>query len=396
MAESEIRAGRKKSWFPRSSRNFSLANIEQDIWDWGYQREADQRDAQEAAALASLPDPEVNHAEGSARYRFDPQRDPGGYIRALVEETNAVKRPDPRDQPPQFGRVLSPLHRRKTTGQEDNDARQRYFMDQLLAAYGRPEQPNVPPASWDALTDPQLQMDLMAYAMDKDGYRANLSDPEEYTGVLGPGSGLGTAMTWSMAFPAMGYGAVGMAQGDEGAGERFTRALNTATAPGQFLAGAAGYAPEPQAGHSAWKDMSDAREQLTPHWTEGLKYEPGEFGPRVTDESNAFAQSMESQMGRMEEGEQFFQRQGLPKTAARYLGAATDALGNPLFNFSGVGSALKSMKALPIATQALYELGPDMAMATAITGGEYLAEQRAERERQHQERMDRLIGRLGK
>lgn len=391
MAESEIRAGRKKSWFPRSSRNFSLANIEQDIWDWGYQREADQRDAQEAAALASLPDPNVNHAEGSARYRFDPQRDPGGYIRALVEETNAVRRGDP-----QFGRFGPQLvHRNKTPGQLDNDARQRYFMDQVLAAYGRPEQPNVPPTSWGSLPE-DMQMDMMAYAMDKEGYRSTLSDPEEYTGVLGPGSGLGTAMTWSMAFPAMGYGAVGMAQGDDGADERFTRALNTATAPGQFLAAAAGYAPEPQPGHSAWKDQADTRGKWNnAHWTEGLQYAPNESGPRAADLVKDFAQSQESQAGRMEEGAEFFERQGVPKTAARFAGAATDALANPLFNFSGVGSALKSMKALPVATQALYEFGPDMAIATGLTVGEYLAAQQEERQRREQERMDRLIGRLG-
>ena len=398
----ELRPG-KRPWFPRSSRNFSLGNITEDVTDWYYQSQnaAEERARQQAADAI---DPQLDVKEDDARYRFNPQRNPAGYIQAAIQDA-VVKQPGDFDTRPNMEAFGQPFQRPKMENARHAGQQQAYLMEQMLAAYGKPVN-GMFPSSWRQLPD-ELAMDMYAYATNKDGYRDRLNSATEYTGVLGEGSPVNTALTWGQSIPSMIYAAgenIGNATdyavswlggGIPGkqfpdAGKNFAYALNTFTAPGQALAEAAGYAPPIEEGHSAWSDMQDARQELDDQTTWDLMgHAPSPYGATPYDAMQYGNLSREAQAVDLQEGKDYFMGQGVPETPAYFLGMATDDLFNPLFDAPGIAAASKTGRLLPIAKQLGIEFAPGQAMTGVGLAGQIRARQLEE-----QAKRDALIERL--
>jgi hypothetical protein len=154
------------------------------------------------------------------------------------------------------------MERARRAGQQ-----QAHLMEKMLAEHGQPVN-GMWPESWRQLPE-ALAMDMYAYAVNKDGYRDRLNSSTEYTGVLGEGSPVNTALTWGQSLPSTLY-AIGENVGNAAdyvtskalggipgkqfpdAGKNLSYAVNTFTAPGQAIAEAVGYAPPVEKGHSAW------------------------------------------------------------------------------------------------------------------------------------------------
>jgi|LakMenEpi03Aug12_release.lakeMendotaPanAssembly.Ray.scaffolds.fasta_scaffold36881_7 hypothetical protein len=396
----ELRAG-NRPWFPRSSRNFSLGNITEDVTDWYYQSQAASEDRARQAAADAI-NPQLNTQEGSAAYRFDPQRQLGRYVEALVQDVSAGV-PTPAAQ--ETAGFQSPFQRPKLPQARQSGLQQAEMMEQMLAAYGKPVN-GMFPSAWRQLPE-ELALDMYAYAANQDGYRDRLTSPTETTGVLGEGSPVNTALTWGQSLPSTLY-AIGENVGNAAdyvtskamggtpgvqfpdAGKNLAYAANTLTAPGQAMAEAVGYAPQAGEGHSAWSDMKDTRQDFDAgvNWGQ-MGYNPTPYGTTMYDAMQYGGLSDEAQSVDLQEGKDYFMGQGVPETPAYFLGMATDDLFNPVFDAPGIAAASKSGKLLPIAKQ----IGIEFAPGQVMTGMSMAAQIRA-KQLEDQARQDALIGRL--
>lgn len=403
----EIRSAKPSSqWFPRTAREFSLNNLERDIREWrsralsSREYEAQQR----AIDSLQLPDAYTPGTQG-----FNPQTNPGSYIRALLEETSqmpvdlgqeAVRRVEKGIASPEIAT------RQKSNDRLELDARRRHYLEQMLAAYGAPTEPGVEPESWSVLSA-EPRMAMMNYAtnarsvLDGAGYRNEIKNSRDTVGVLGPGAPLHTAATWLMSTPRMVYakgdevaGAVDPVQAKANAHQNFLNAWNTFSAPVQSLAGVEG-----GAGYSAWSDAEQARQAMEePEWNSaayGAKHaaDPREalWSPsdRASVESGLLAQigSPETGTGSADDGMQYFLRRGVPRRPARWAGAFTDAMLNPIPpNIGAIANAARAGRLARAAGSVLTEFGPDAAFATAGEINDLYTPQRA----------DELLKRLSK
>lgn len=359
----DISSGTSGAWFPRTRRNFSLSNIEQDIWDWSANRRAAQEDARAQAAIQSPVQRQIT--SDSPTYGINPEKSPGEFIAALVQEAKGAQAADPRLVSPH------PLRRLKTDERMQTDAQRKYFFDNMLAAYPVGADGSAHPM-WQGMPE-QMQVDLDAYAKDRDGYRSQTTDPQEYAGVMGSGSAVGDTMAWSHAFPRMLYGvgdmvanAVDPAQ--QGGAEDFMHALNTATAPGQAMAASLGYASDPQAGHSAWSDARQHRQQADAQEGFYQSFEPNPYGPTLQDADRYGRLTEELNAASRGGGKEYYERRGLPEGASKLLGALTDDIYNPFLDIPGITAASQARKFLPVARAAAFEVGPGLGMAGAEEG----------------------------
>lgn len=406
----ELRPG-ARPWFPRSSRNFSLGNITEDVTDWYYQSQnaAEERARQQAADAIT---PKLDVKEDDARYRVNPRRNPAGYIQAAIQDA-AVKEPrdfdslDTRERVREMqGRIGgNPFQRPKMENARHAGQQQAYLMEQMLAAYGKPVN-GMFPSSWRQLPD-ELAMDMYAYATNSGGYRDRLNTSTEYTGVLGESSPVNTALTWGQSTPAMIY-ATGENLGNAvdyatsyllggqpatqypDAGKNFQRSLNTFSAPGQALAEGIGYAPPIEKGHSAWSDMKDAREALDKQTKWDLMgYAPSPYGTTPYEAMQYGNLSQEAQAGAQQEGREYLEGQRVPSWLAAPAGMLLDDLFSPVFDAPGIAAASKTGRLLPLAKQLGIEFAPGQAMAAVGVAGQIRARQLEEQAKQ-----DALIERL--
>ncbi len=395
----ELRAG-NRPWFPRSSRNFSLGNITEDVTDWYYQSQnaAEERARQRAAEAI---DPQLDVRESDARYGINPQRNPAGYIEAALKDTEAKKAGD-FDRTPTMESFGQPLQRPKMENARHAGQQQSYLMEQMLAAYGKPVN-GMFPSAWRQLPE-ALALDMYAYATNQDGYRDRIGSETEYTGVLGEGSPLNTAFTWGQALPATIYAtgenvgnaadyvtskALGGTPGKQfpDAGKNLAYAVNTLTAPLQALADAADPVPV-EKGHSAWSDMKDARKAFDDQaemWQMGYAKTP--YGTTPYEAMQYDSLSDEAKSVKLQEGKGYLEGQGAPESLSRHLGPALDSLFNPYLNAPGIAAASKTRQFWPMAKQLAIEFGPDQALSAMNMASQLRAKQLAEQQ-------DELIGRL--
>jgi hypothetical protein len=395
---------RNRPWFPRSSRNFSLGNLSEDVTDWYYQS---QNAAEERARLRAMEaiNPQLDLRESDARYRANPTRDPDGYIEAAVKDADSRTADDLKSQADMaaFGK---PFQRPKMDKARLAGQQQAYLMEQMLAAYGKPVN-GMFPAAWRQLPE-NLSLDLYAYATNQDGYRDRLNSSTEYTGVLGESSPVNTAFTWGQSLPAMIYGAgenignaadYGMSKllGSEpalqfpDAGKNLAYAANTLTAPGQAIAEGIGYAPPIEKGHSAWSDMRDTRKDFDDKvemWHMGYAKTP--YGTTPYEAMQYGSLSDEAQSVKLQEGKQYLEGQRVPEWLAGPLGMALDDLFNPLLDAPGIAAASKAKSFLPLAKQ----IGIEFAPGQVATGIGLAAQLRAKQLAEEQAKQEQLIGRL--
>jgi hypothetical protein len=396
----ELRAG-NRPWFPRSSRNFSLGNISEDVADWYYQSQADAEERARQRAAEAI-DPQLDVRESDARYRSDPQRNPAGYIEAAIKDTEARKAGD-FDSTPTMAAFGQPLQRPKMEKARHAGQQQAYLMEQMLAAYGKPVN-GMFPSSWRQLPE-ELALDMYAYATNQDGYRDRISSETEHTGVLGEGSPVNTALTWGQSTGSMLYGVgenVGNASdyvtsrflgGMPGkqfpdAEKKLAYAVNTFTAPGQAIAQAVGYAPPVEKGHSAWSDMKDARKSFDDKaemWQMG--YEKTPYGTTPYEAMQYDTLQDEAASVKLQEGKGYLEGQGVPEWLAGPAGMALDDLFNPVFDAPGIAAASRTGRLWPVAKQLALEFAPSQAMFGMTRAAQIRAKQLADQQ-------DELIGRL--
>lgn len=360
-----------------------------------------EREAREAAALRALEVPERDVQTDRPLYRVSPD-DPGEYIRALIEQSEGIQA----ETPPSWTKP-GLFSRWKMPNAMQADAQQEYVFDQLLAAYGAPTQPGVIPERWSGLPD-EMQSTLMAYATDADGFRTAIKSKDEWTGVLGEGSPLNTAMTWAQSLPSMAYGAgQGLANATDyvvssatggipgtqypKAGERFQTALDTFTAPGQELARVAGYGP--QRNESVWTAMRDARKRndadVVPFAANRVFYEPSAYGPRGADRKHWSDLSDEvQQTGKQLDGIQYLTEAQVPGYVAYPLGMFMDDLLNPFLDAPGMRSAIRSGSGSQLARRAAVEFGPSQALMGTAAVGQAVGQSRQQAE------IDKMLQRL--
>lgn len=355
------------------------------LYEGAQRRSASAAEREQEEKLKNYP---VFLAPGGGRYsnQYDPQKNPGAFISKLIEEVGKQdleslpysERVTQFDRPP----VLQINQRGKSQQRMQTDWRQRQMLDRLLSAYGVPESPGVSPPGWGAIdrvydpdTAKSLKDSLHAYVLDKDGYRSGLRSGMEDSGILGESAPLNTAMTWMQSMPAMLYGvgenvsdffdpvageARDKARGDSPSTLR--RAFNTFTAPLQVLN------TEVPDDYSAWSSMKAARDEMDssdsdftgPHRT----YDPQ---GTVNDAARYANLEREQAAGGLRLGEEYF-RDTLraPPQAAALLGATTDALFNPYFEFKGMAGAISALpKAKPLLRQLLTEFGVDYGILAA-------------------------------
>lgn len=358
-------------------------------------------------AVDSL-DPRLDLREGSPAYKFNPQEAPGRFINELVAQTDAMKAKDRLGTQEAVeetaGRLFgNPFQRPKGKNARLAGQQQAYLLEQALAAYGKPIMGKYPD-TWrqlpDALTD-----EMYAYATNSNGYRDRLNSPTEYTGVLGEGSPVNTALTWGQSVPSMIYAtgenignAVDYATsyllgGDPvtqfpDAAKNFQRSLNTFSAPGQALAQAAGYALPIEKGHSAWSDMKDAREALDEQTKWDLMgYAPNPYGTTPYEAIQYGNLSAEAQAGAQQEGREYLEGQRVPSWLATPLGMLLDDLFNPVLDAPGIAAASQTRRLWPMVKQLGMEFGPGQATAGIGLAGQIW-------DRQLRAKEDALIERL--
>ena len=299
----------------------------------------------------------------------------------------------------------NPFQRPKMEQARRAGQQQAHLMEKMLADHGQPVN-GMWPESWRQLPE-ALALDMYAYAVNKDGYRDRLNSSTEYTGVLGEGSPVNTALTWGQSLPSTLY-AIGENVGNAAdyvtskalggipgkqfpdAEKNLSYAVNTFTAPGQAIAEAVGYAPPVEKGHSAWSDMKDTRKELDDqtHWGM-MGHQKTPYGVTPYDAMQYDNLSREAQSVKLQEGKDYFMGQGVPETPAYFLGMATDDLFNPVFDAPGIAAASKTGRLLPIAKQVGIEFAPGQAMTAIGLAAQIRAKQLADQARQ-----DELIGRL--
>lgn len=323
-------------------------------------------------------------------------------LRRLIEES---KQAEPEFRPNSFDPVRAAFSREKMPNAAKADAQHAYFYDKLLSELGRPTQPGVKPEAWKDL-NPAIADSLLAYAEDKDGFRTALTADQEYTGILGQGSPVNTALTWMQSLPGMVYGAgqmlgnaadyaVSSATGIQpavqypDAAKKAMAAVDTFTAPGQEIARLAGYGPEENS--SAWSEMNRTRERNDEgiqafEAVERLLYEPTPYGSRISDIQHNDNLSKEAQATRvMLDGQEYLEGAGVPEYIAGPAGMFLDDVMNPLLNVPG----LKQAKTLPkLARWAATEFLPSQAMLGIGAAANYM-------QKSKEQQMDELIGRLG-
>ena len=359
-----------------------------------------------------MADPRLDITEDSARYGINPRKDPARYAQAAIQDADALPAKKLEDMDTRElmremqGRIGgNPFQRPKAQNARRASNQQAYLMEQMIAAYGNPVN-GMFPESWRQLPE-ELALDMYAYAVNKDGYRDRLNSSTEYTGVLGEGSPVNTALTWGQSLPSTLY-AIGENVGNAAdyvtskalggipgkqfpdAGKNLSYAVNTFTAPGQAIAEAVGYAPPVEKGHSAWSDMKDTRKELDDqaHWGM-MGHQKTPYGVTPYDAMQYDNLSREAQSVDLQEGKDYFMGQGVPETPAYFLGMATDDLFNPVFDAPGIAAASKTGRLLPIAKQIGIEFAPGQAMTAIGLAAQLRAKQLAEQAKQ-----DELIGRL--
>ncbi len=359
-----------------------------------------------------MADPRLDITEDSARYGINPRKDPARYAQAAIQDADALPAKKLEDMDTRElmremqGRIGgNPFQRPKAQNARRASNQQAYLMEQMIAAYGNPVN-GMFPESWRQLPE-ELALDMYAYAVNKDGYRDRLNSSTEYTGVLGEGSPVNTALTWGQSLPSTLY-AIGENVGNAAdyvtskamggipgkqfpdAEKNLSYAVNTFTAPGQAIAEAVGYAPPVEKGHSAWSDMKDARKELDDqtHWGM-MGHQKTPYGVTPYDAMQYDNLSREAQSVKLQEGKNYFMGQGVPETPAYFLGMATDDLFNPVFDAPGIAAASKAGRLLPIAKQVGIEFAPGQAMTAIGLAAQLRAKQLAEQAKQ-----DELIGRL--
>jgi len=199
--------------------------------------------------------------------------DPASFLPALRERLESREAQDTRT----LGNWASmPVgYHLKTPERSAEDQKRTEMMRALLNEYGYPQY-GKEPESWSGLPS-ALAYDMMRYATDEGGFRKDTDSPYEYHGFLGKGAPLHTLVTWAQGTPGM-----VMAAGEMGAKmvdplsaqeknpeERFMHALNTFTAPVQYVAEKLGYASPVSEGHSAWSAQDAAQKK----WDEYIKYD---------------------------------------------------------------------------------------------------------------------------
>lgn len=329
---------------------------------------------------------------------YDPQRSPEDFLRALRTEIDAVKVPI-RPGFPLEGfdndHRLLPHSRLKSNERLQSDYQQMQYMDRLLSAYGKPEAPDHTPESWasiDQALPPEearaLKDSLRAYATDADKYRSKLRSRHEDTGFFDYGSPLNTAMNWGQGFASAIYGvgqnvyqgtdwlaskALGI-QPQPSRPTNFTQALNTITAPGQYIAEVAGYANPAKDDHSAWSAMESVRRDIdkSDRWdTPERMYAPNDAGASMMDAIRASGRGAELGINPLTDGRTYWESVGLGPNrwyggAAPWLGAFSDAVLNPYLDAPGIVSASKQLPRIaPIARQLAEEFGFDAAITAA-------------------------------
>lgn len=322
-------------------------------------------------------------------------------IRQLIEES---KQAEPERRPYSTNEVRARFYRPKMPNAAKADAQHAYFYDRLLEELGRPAKPGVKPDAWKELT-PEVSDSLLAYAEDRDGFRTALKSNQEYTGVLGEGSPVNTAMTWMQSLPGMVYGAgqmlgnaadyaVSSVAGIEpavqypDAAKKTMAAVDTFSAPGQELARIAGYGPEENS--SAWSEMRRTRkkndEGVQAFGPERVFYKPNPWGSRVSDIQHSDNLSKEAQATRvMLDGQEMLEGARVPSYLAAPLGMLMDDIVNPVLNVSG----LKAAKTLPaLARWAATEFLPSQAMLGIGAAANYM-------QKSKEQELDELIDRLG-
>jgi hypothetical protein len=296
----------------------------------------------------------------------------------------------------------NPFQRPKMEQARRAGQQQAHLMEKMLADHGQPVN-GMWPESWRQLPE-ALALDMYAYAVNKDGYRDRLNSSTEYTGVLGEGSPVNTALTWGQSLPstlyaigenvgnAVDYGTSWVLGGTPGkqfpdAEKNLAYAANTFTAPLQALADAADPVPV-EKGHSAWSDMKDARKAFDDQaemWQMGYAKTP--YGTTPYEAMQYDNLSDEAKSVKLQEGKGYLEGQGAPEWLSRHLGPALDSLFNPYLNAPGIAAASKTRRFWPVAKELAIEFGPDQAIGAINMASQLRARQLADQQ-------DELIGRL--
>lgn len=302
---------------------------------------------------------------------LDASDDPAAVIRALVAEAKEVAKAQ---EPTMLDSLstLSATHRRKLPGRAAADAQRQHVMERALEIYGRPTGDQMPTA-WAKLPE-QVQVDMMNYATNKDGFRDNIAKPYEYTGWLGPGSKLNTAATYLQSLPAAAYqgshmlaNAVGNVIDGGGGGVKttgealddFTTAGATLWAPVTAAMGADASVP------SSWSRSAKAREAMDeqPWWLQDF----------VVDNRPQQRESvmLESGAGRLEDGEGLLTGYEvdtiLGKMPVRIWGGIMDDTLNPLWEGAGIVNAARAGKHAAAARGLAMEHAPSILLGGYTT-----------------------------
>lgn len=324
--------------------------------------------------------------------------DPDRVLRELAAESNALAKP----QEPTVWDAFTTnpaTHRRKLPGRAQADAQRQHFLDRALDIYGRPTEKSpageyLPPTAWSNSRLPEdIQRQMMDYATNKDGFRDNIAKPYEYTGWLGPGSRLNTAMRWLQAMPTGLYqgshalanltgdvaqiyteynnpsGPALHARGTPGYVKSYTQAYEDAADAGATLAGPLTWALGMDGmGMGAWSRMQAEREAWddNPHeWLGG--------GLRALDDrpGQGAAVSAESHAAPVEDGEELLQSYKVDdligRLGTRVLGAVMDDTLNPFWDGGSIVKAARAGKMGPAWRGLALEHLPGVGMASYAT-----------------------------
>jgi hypothetical protein len=170
------------------------------------------------------------------------EADPGEYLRRLASETTSAVTTGPQAV------GWSPFDRPKSSERSLDDARRSHFYERAMDAYGRPtvepmgplgKSPFQEPEGWAKLPPP-LREELSKYAQGGDTLRS----PWESTGIIGPGSLVGDALTMLSGTSGAAYAA------SEGLGNAAGDATGAALG-----AGRGGYVTSPE---ENWKNFDRA------------------------------------------------------------------------------------------------------------------------------------------
>lgn len=279
--------------------------------------------------------------------------DGGPYVRQLIEEAKGMKtKPLPGTWELMVGHPGVLAHGIDSQGEWDEDQRQAYVLSRLSEKYPEP---------YTNLPAP-LARDVEAF---RAGNRKDIQTPYHYRGWFTSGAPLHNVMQSLNAYPSLAYAGSAMLANavdpkspyDPDAKKVWDRSLNTITGTGAEALGLV-----PQGTRTFADSAADANTQRGSNAVRRSENKGrAAWNEKTWQEADANTDAMYT------DGSEHFQRAGVPRVPALFLGAATDAVMDPFGEIAAAAQATR--RGLPALRNLIKEFGFGQAAAGLAAAG---------------------------